>query len=282
MDDVRGGRGAPAGRSRSPKRQAAAGRPAVAVVGGGLAGLALARALQVDSVTAAGAAVIVLEASVTLSSPFAGALTIHQAAARALRRLGLWEEWLRIREEDSQEPDQSEGCASREALLNMLAGSLRPGTLRLGCGLVGLRDAGGLGLLCELQGGNVLGPFDVVVGADGLRSSVRRLAALPPLRRARLRVLLLGDAQREFGRERDLGLRRIRSGANEALESAVSLAGSLAEALHGRGGAAPPSGAGPEPLGGLRAHSAELALCWASWLRYSAGELGARCRRRPP
>ena len=115
----------------------------------------------------------------------------------------------------------------REELLTQLACKLPEGALRLGTRCRGLSEAEGK-LFCDLESGWE-GPFDLVVAADGLRSSVRRCAAASS--EVASQVLLLGDARRGFQRERDLGVGRIYQGGNAALAEGLALARAL------RGGA---------------------------------------------
>jgi len=248
----------------------------VCIIGAGLAGLALARALQMSNRVS----VVVFEKRSALE-PALRSLVLTPGGLAAFQSLGLWEPFLAVRrlEKSSGSGEEDEASwALRADLLKVLAESLLPGTLKLGWQLGGLREAADGRLLCEFApaGSAAAGPFDLVVGADGLLSRVRACAgsASPPLRR---RLALLGDARRIFGREWDAGLSRIRGGANQALDEAMDLACQL---LSG-------TGEGLTAAAHRRAvvppeYSAELVVSWPAWLRhrYSRSSLGRCCRRR--
>ena len=71
-----------------------------------------------------------------------------------------------------------------------------------------------------------MGPFDLVVGADGLLSTVRQLTASPSADEAYAlasRVALIGDARRVLGGEWDLGYGRVSGGGMSALWDGADL-----------------------------------------------------------
>ena len=71
-----------------------------------------------------------------------------------------------------------------------------------------------------------MGPFDLVVGADGLLSTVRQLTASPTAAEAYAlasRVALIGDARRVLGGEWDLGYGRVSGGGMSAMWDGADL-----------------------------------------------------------
>ncbi|MFI5972134.1 FAD-dependent oxidoreductase [Streptomyces sp. NPDC051452] len=162
----------------------------VAVVGGGLGGLTLARVLHVHGIAAA---VFELDASPAARTQ-GGMLDIHDdSGQRALRAAGLHEEFLRrvhpggqaVRVLDRHgavrlsEPDDGTGGRpeiDRGDLRDLLLGSLPEGTVRWGAKVTGARPLGGGRHEVTLADGTAF-TTDVLVGADGAWSRVRPLVS---------------------------------------------------------------------------------------------------------
>jgi 2-polyprenyl-6-methoxyphenol hydroxylase-like FAD-dependent oxidoreductase len=157
----------------------------IAVVGAGIGGLALAAGLQ-----ARGADVFVLESSPTLRS--AGtAITLAPNALRALESLGYGEALARhphaVRSDVAAQrsPDgrtltllpseilSRTRVMTRQDLHLMLASRVTPGRIRLGCRVESVSTAGTV-RFTDGDGVARTWAFDLVVGADGSRSAVRR------------------------------------------------------------------------------------------------------------
>mmetsp|Transcript_28155 Transcript_28155/g.75123 ORF Transcript_28155/g.75123 Transcript_28155/m.75123 type:complete len:295 (-) Transcript_28155:4-888(-) len=280
-------------RSRSPARTTVAVRTSpgrcgegedealsVCIIGAGLAGLGLARALQARRPAVE---VSIFDRQAVLKASLR-TLDLERATGEAMRRLGLWDAWLSIQKPpDERGQDHSIGWALRDDLLAMIAASLRPGTLQMDRACVGLSEADdGTGrLMVELGEGGEVGPFDIVVAADGLQSVVRRFLLAPGGHELSGRVALLGDAQRRLGRELDAGLGRIRRGGNQALRGALELADVIVpeEGMF-------PGSQSPDALalvlGRLR-HSpfaADLAISWTRWLQHAGSIVLTSCRKR--
>jgi hypothetical protein len=88
--------------------------------------------------------------------------------------------------------------------------------------LVGIqRDAEGR-LLCQIsEQEDLIGPFHVIVGADGVRSQFRRRHRH---REIGGKVALIGDARWVQDRWWDLGFARVTRGADMALQDGIDLA----------------------------------------------------------
>ena len=80
-------------------------------------------------------------------------------------------------------------------------------------------------IACEMMDGSVRRGFDLVVGADGLLSTVRQISSYQP--ELARRVALVGDARRHFGLEYDLGMARVVYGASRAMHDGLELAQEL-------------------------------------------------------
>eukprot|EP00439_Symbiodinium_sp_Y106_P081866 s200_g20.t8 len=210
----------------------------VAVVGAGLAGLSFAAALMQDTSrnhAFAKCKVVVFEQSLVLDPGALRSLPLARVGLKALRALECPLVGATFR--------QGIDCIRREDLLKWFVTLLPADTIHFGKSFRGFHVDGNQ-LFCRFQSrdaGNLQleGPFDAVVAADGLRSDVRsECEAACKQGPHRLRdlilggsILFLGDAQRAFRKERDLGLGRVFGGGNNAIEQGVQLAGSLTEAF---------------------------------------------------
>ena len=154
----------------------------VAVVGGGIAGLATALALRQR-----GADVAVYERAPALREVGAG-ISVWPNASRALSSLGVLDavagsagraESVQILRSDGRElarfltarPDAPSLCVRRPDLLAALADALGPGVVRLGAEVTAVHQRPGSVVLEMADGAEE--PAELVVGADGLRSRVR-------------------------------------------------------------------------------------------------------------
>lgn len=161
--------------------------PRVAIIGGGIGGLAAALALE-----RRGAETIVCEQSAELSEIGAG-INLTPNAVKALRALGLdgeteaigWgSEFLvirswksgryisQIRRGDFRRTFGAPNLTVHRAdLLNVLSGALKTTEIRLGARCVAV-DAGARGATARFADGSAV-EADIVVGADGIHSAVR-------------------------------------------------------------------------------------------------------------
>jgi 2-polyprenyl-6-methoxyphenol hydroxylase-like FAD-dependent oxidoreductase len=158
----------------------------VIVVGGGIGGLATANALR-----AAGIPVVVLERAAELRE-IGAAIGVQTNAVRALRGLGLadpliergvpieyyeyrsWGNRRLVRWSQgriARELGEPTVVAHRADLQEVLLGGLAPGTVRLGVTCAGYTEDED-GVTVSLAGGDTV-RGSLLVGADGLRSSVR-------------------------------------------------------------------------------------------------------------
>ncbi|MGI5238304.1 FAD-dependent oxidoreductase [Dactylosporangium sp. CA-139066] len=162
----------------------------IAIVGGGLGGLTLARVLHVHGIAAT---VYELDASAE-SRQQGGMLDIHDYNGQvALRDAGLYEEFRRIvhpggeamrvldRHGNVLMEERDDGTGGRPEvdrghLRRMLLDSLPDGTIRWGAKVSGVRAVGGGRHEITLGGGEVVGA-GLVVGADGAWSRVRGLVS---------------------------------------------------------------------------------------------------------
>lgn len=181
----------------------------IAVIGGGLAGLSFAASILKESVDVQRPRVVVFERCPELDPGPLQNLQIKKPGEEALKRLGFLTHGDRLPE------------LKRIELLRWLANRLPAGVLRFGKACTGLRSGEDQRIFCVVDGTLELGPFDLLVAADGLRSAVRQsCAGVADLSR----IFLLGDARRGFRRERDLGFSRISEGGNRALLEGVQFA----------------------------------------------------------
>jgi salicylate hydroxylase len=161
--------------------------PRVAIIGGGIGGLAAALALE-----RRGAEVVVCEQSPALSEIGAG-LNLTPNAVKALRALGVegkvnaiasrsdflnirsWKSGRYISRTRRGDFDQKFGAANltvhRADLLDVLAGALRTTDLRYGVRCTGV-ESSGHGATARLPDGGAI-EADIIVGADGIHSAVR-------------------------------------------------------------------------------------------------------------
>lgn len=163
--------------------------PRIAIIGAGPAGLTLARILHINSI----AATVFEREEHALFRPQGGTLDLHvESGQLALRRAGLEAEFLGIARYEDQgsrlydrhgkllmADDDASGDrpeVDRSALREILLASLPEGTVQWGRELreVYARPDGAYDLTFGI---GLLGPFDLVIGADGTWSRVRPLVS---------------------------------------------------------------------------------------------------------
>ena len=202
----------------------------VAIIGAGYAGLTLARSLQYPqavSIDGRPVEVIVLEARDSLDGIEVGGDLIVPQGEKVLQQMGLSSQWAAMRTSESSVP--------RQALQLVLARSLRPGTLQCGCSVGWIEEAEDDQLILGIRGRNgerhgSMGPYNLVVLAPGMsQSPIQTWASL--WQQSAARILVVGDAQWAQGRWWDLGLARIRRGADIALWDGQELAQCLRSSL---------------------------------------------------
>lgn len=196
----------------------------IAVVGAGMAGLTFTRALE-----RAGGRARLLERAEALDSPrISGDIRVPDAGA-VLVELGVHgRDIARLRAAaHTADPDYW----PQQGLLLLLARGLRPGTLQLSSRVESVHHGKCGGLFCRLQGGELLGPYDLVVGAHGqfltydTPSLPTGLAGVAPGGRGTDSLLtLVGDARWVRRRGWDLGTARRARGANTAMLDGLELA----------------------------------------------------------
>jgi salicylate hydroxylase len=199
-----------------------AGRPRVAIVGGGIGGMAAAAFLH-----RAGLRPVIYEQASQLTEVGAG-LVLAPNAVRLLRRLGVLDQlldravpldvgWEFRRWDDGRvlsAEDLAGSCerlygertftAHRADVLGAIAAAVPPGTLQLGRTCTGVSASDGAAVLAFADG--AAAGADVVIGADGMHSVVRAAVTEPaPARYSGMcafRALVPADRAPEFTRRR--------------------------------------------------------------------------------
>lgn len=170
--------------------------PSIAITGAGPAGLTLARLLQQADLPSLAITVYEKDASATARFFQGGTLDLHtNTGLAALRAANLWDEFQRHARYEGEElvigdkngtvfvhmkstPQAGKNGAfarpeiDREDLKDMLIDSLHAGTIHWGKHLKKINAQTGILTFAD---GSEAGPFDLVIGADGAWSRVRRV-----------------------------------------------------------------------------------------------------------
>jgi hypothetical protein len=181
----------------------------IAVVGAGFGGLSLALTLSRHDNNDA-LKVVVLESQPSAAGGIVGELHLNWGK-QSLAQLGLSGLWKKLSSRSERIDCVPQECLQR-ALREEAASSIRYGHC-----VIGIEQVPDGRLLCLLDGDRpAVGPFDIVVGADGVLS---RFRLLPPCGR----VALVGDARWAQDRWWDLGAARIQCGADLAIRDGLEL-----------------------------------------------------------
>jgi hypothetical protein len=183
----------------------------IAIVGSGFGGLSLALRLgRQDGDDAL--KVVVLESQSSASGGIVGELHLP-SGKKNLAQLGLSDLWEKLSSRSERIDHVSQACLQR-ALREKAASSIRYGHC-----VIGIEQVPDGRLLCLLDNDRpAMGPFDIVVGADGVLS---RFRLLPPRKCGR--VALVGDARWAQDRWWDFGTARIQGGADLAIRDGLEL-----------------------------------------------------------
>ena len=184
----------------------------VAVIGAGFGGLACACALQraTGQTSKRAVSVKVFEKALDRNNSIRGEIHLPNAE-KVLSILGLRAEYDRLRA--SSRSDRAHSVPIQDAK-DVLASSLRSGTLRYGVQVIAIHRLQAGKSSCELADGK-LEVFDVIIDASGLLAE--------PLHGAHAAI---GDARAARG-ILYMGFRRLRYGADDALQDGAALGAAL-------------------------------------------------------